>query len=94
MAEYQIVCVQRVAGSGHITHVGIRGLPGVMTVAQVRGSISRGNSFYTVSPTTRGIAGVEPHDVVELNRTIETLRSAADAVYDNNLENLQACRVR
>lgn len=94
MAKYQIVCVDRIAGTGHITHVGVSGLPGVMTVAQVRGSISRGNSFYTVSPTTRAVAGVEPYEAVELNQTIETIRSVADAVPDNNLNSLRACRAR
>lgn len=94
MADYQIVCVERVAGHGHITHVGISGLPGVWTVAQVRGSISRGNAFYTVSPSTREVAGVEPYDVIHLDQTIETIRSGADAVGDNNLDNLRACRIR
>lgn len=94
MAEYQIVCVERAAAHGHITHVGLSGLPGVWTVAQVRGSIARGNAFYTVSPTTRKVAGVEPYDAVHLEQTIETIRSAADAVEDNNLDNLQACRTR
>jgi hypothetical protein len=65
-----------------------------MTVAQVRACIGRGNSFYTVSPTTRAVARVEPYDVTESNQIIETIRSAADAVEDNNLDNLQACRVR
>lgn len=94
MAEYQIVCVDRVAGHGHITHVGISGLPGVWTVDQVRGCIARGNSFYTVSPSTREVAGVESYDVAESGQTIETIRSAPDAVTDNNLDNLQVCRAR
>jgi hypothetical protein len=94
MAEYQIVCVDRVEGHGHITHVGIQGLPGVWTIAQVRGCIARGNSFYTVSPTTRTIAGVEPYDLVQLSQTIESIRSARDAIDDNNLDNMRACRSR
>lgn len=94
MADYQIVCVERVAGHGHITHVGISGLPGVWTVAQVRASISRGNAFYTVSPSTRAVAAVEPYDAIHLDHTIETIRSGSDAVDDNNLDNLQVCRAR
>lgn len=94
MAEYQIVCVERAAGHGHITHVGISGLPGVWTVAQVRGCISRGNAFYTVSPATRAVAGVEPYDAVHQGQTVETIRSAPEAVHDNSLDHLQACRVR
>lgn len=94
MAEYQIVCVERAAGHGHITHVGISGLPGLWTVAQVRGSISRGNAFYTVSQTTREVARVEPYDAIDQGQTIETIRSAPDAVHGNNLDNLKACRVR
>ena len=94
MADYQIVCVDRAGGTGHITHVGVSGLPGVMTVAQIRASIARGNSFFTVSPSTREVAAVEPYDAVELNQTIETIRSAADAVPDNDLDNLGACRAR
>lgn len=94
MAEYQIVCVDRVAGHGHITHVGIQGLPGVWTIAQVRGCIARGNTFFTVSPTTRAVAGVEPYDLVALSQMIETIRSAGDAIDDNKLDNLRACRTR
>ena len=94
MAEYQIVCVDRVAGHGQITHVGIQGLPGVWTVAQVRGCIARGNSFYTESPSTRAVAGVEPYDWADQAQTIETIRSAGDAIDDNNLDNLRACRTR
>lgn len=94
IAAYQIVCVERLAGNGYITHVGIRGLPGIMTVAQVRGSISRGNTFFTVSPSTRAVAEVEPYDVVEHERTIETIRSVADAVRDNDLDQLRGCRAR
>jgi hypothetical protein len=60
----------------------------------VRGCIGRGNSFYTVSPTTRAVAGVEPYDLVQLSKTIETIRSAGDAIDDNNLDGLRACRVR
>jgi hypothetical protein len=92
MAEYQIVCVDRI--DGHITHVGIQGLPGVWTVAQVRGSIGRGNSFYTVSPSTREVAGVEPYDLPHLSQTIETIRSSKDAIADNNLDTMRACRTR
>jgi hypothetical protein len=94
MAEYQIVCVDRAEGHGHITHVGIQGLPGVWTVAQVRGCIARGNSFYTVSPSTRAVAGVEPYDLRDLAPNIETIRSAGDAIDDNNLDALRSCRVR
>lgn len=94
MADYQIVCVDRVAAHGQITHVGISGLPGVWTIAQVRGCIARGNAFYTVSPSTRGVAGVEPYDAVYREQTIETIRSGTDAIHDNNLDSLQACRTR
>ena len=94
MADYQIVCVDRGAPHGHITHVGISGLPGVWTVSQVRGSMSRGNAFYTVSPSARTAASVEPCDVIHLGQTIETIRSGVDAVADNNLDNLQSCRAR
>jgi hypothetical protein len=94
MAEYQIVCVDRIGEHGHITHVGIQGLPGVWTVAQVRGCIDRGNSFYTVSPSTRAVGGVEPYDLLYLAQTIETIRSAGDAIDDNNLDNMRSCRPR
>jgi hypothetical protein len=92
MAEYQIVCVERV--NGHITHVGLKGLPGIWTVAQVRGSIGRGNAFYTVSPSTRAVAGVEPYDLVQLSQKLETIRSAPEAIDDNNLDRLRVCKLR
>lgn len=94
MAEYQIVCVDRAASHRQITHVGLQGLPGLWTVAQVRGSIGRGNSFYTVSPSTRAVAGVEPYDLFQPPRTIETIRSAPGAIDDNDLEHMRACTRR
>jgi Protein of unknown function (DUF3892) len=82
--EYQIICV--VKDRGHIAEVGItndgRTYARKLTVAQVRQSIRDGHHFYTVSPSTGKKAYVEPHD---------TIRSRADAVTDNNLDNLSRC---
>ena len=84
MASYRIVCVEK--GRGGIHAVGTGTDPGKATerwtVAQVRTAIRGGDRFYTQSPSTGKIADVEPFD---------TIRSRADHVTDNNLDNLRAC---
>lgn len=95
MAEYRIVCVQKLASHKHITHVGT----GVSdqadqrwTVGQVREALEDGDVFYTVSPSTNHIALVEAYDAHVDGRVIETIPSDPDAIFDNNLDNLRACR--
>jgi hypothetical protein len=88
MSEYQIVCTDRVEAHEHITHVGLAGMTTRYTVDQVCQSISEGNHFYTVSPSTLRRAGVEPYELEARGRMIRTLRSTPDAVPDNDLDNL------
>lgn len=83
MANYKIICA--VKERGHIAWVGTGSgntYDRKWTVAQVRQAIRQGHVFFTVSPSTGKAALVEPHD---------TIRSKADAVKDNNLDNLPTC---
>ncbi len=89
MADYQITCVTRstrtIAGHHHIVSVGVGGSR--YTVPQIYEFMDSGRRFYSESPSTGRLA------LVDKNRccNIDTLRSRADAIYDNNLDNLRSC---
>jgi|HubBroStandDraft_1064217.scaffolds.fasta_scaffold417225_2 hypothetical protein len=74
------------AGDHHIIAVQIDNIQ-VITVAKVYAWMRRGDDFYTWSPSTGKRAAVEPWRCCG----IDTLRSNADAVTDNNLDDLPAC---
>jgi len=91
MATYQITCADRLDAHEHITHVGINGQHGTWTVDYVRRLISQGSTFFTISPSTHQRAAVLVSDARHVERTVETLTSAPDAIQDNNLDNLRTC---
>jgi hypothetical protein len=84
MSVHRIVCVEKGRGGIHAVGTGTDPAQAAQrwTVAQVRAAIHAGDRFYTESPTTGKKADVEPFD---------TIRSTADHVLDNNLDNLRAC---
>jgi hypothetical protein len=94
--EYQIVCAERLESHEHITHVGTgtdaQTATKRWTVQAVRTALENGDRFYTVSPSTDRVADVRAYDAVVDGRTVETIRSSADAVEDNNLDNIRVCR--
>jgi hypothetical protein len=95
MAEHEIVCVERLEAHEHITHVGTGSddrATARWSVEDVRNAIEDGDMFYTVSPSTEHVAEVEPYDALVKGRIIETIRSTPDAIEDNNLDNMRACR--
>jgi hypothetical protein len=57
-------------------------------VAEARALIARGTQFETVSPSTGKRARILAYDC---QCGVKSLRSAADAVKDNNLDNLRNC---
>jgi hypothetical protein len=91
----RIVCVETEYPHRHINAVGIGDDPNSAdfrwTVEQVRTAIYNGQRFFTKSPSTGRTADVEPYDVNVGGRIIYTIRSAADCVPDNNLDNLRVC---
>jgi hypothetical protein len=95
MASFRVVCTDQTdcSSSGHITGVGTGDDPGAATskwtVAQVWSAMDSGDSFHTISASTGLRAKVEKLDC-PCGRG--SLRSAADAVTDNNLDNLRICR--
>lgn len=95
MAEYRIVCVETEHPHRHITHVGTGSDPNAAnyrwTVTQVRNAIFNGDRFYTVSPSTGTTADVRRDDCRINGCIVKTIRSTADAVTDNNLDNLRVC---
>jgi hypothetical protein len=86
MGNYQITHVRRsslmAGGHQHIVGVEI-----ICAVQQVHAWMRGGGPFCTYSPSTGRWAIAEPWQCCGL----DTLRSPADAVYDNNLENLPPC---
>jgi hypothetical protein len=96
MAAYQIVCVETEHPHRHITRVGTGTDPDSAnkqwTVSEVRAALLDGDRFHTVSPSTGKTADVRADDCRINGCTVETIRSRADAVSDNNLDNLRVCR--
>lgn len=92
MSNYEIRCVTKsaptAAGHEHIIEVGVRGESKPLTVADVYARMRQTDIFVTVSPSSGDIAFVHRDECCG----IATLRSSADAVLDNNLDNLDACR--
>ncbi|MHB1497632.1 MAG: DUF3892 domain-containing protein [Acidimicrobiales bacterium] len=97
MASYKITCTDTLYdtahGHEHITGVGASAgdKTAYWTVQDVRKAIKSGDIFYTVSPGTSKIALVERYTCKVGNREVKTIRSAADATKENNLDNLAAC---
>ena len=97
--EYRVVCTEQsdppAYGHGHILAVGVttdlsKTLADVRKdVATVRREIAYNQaSYHTYSPSTGKWARVLPFDC---SCGIKTIRSSADAVTDNNLDNLRLC---
>ncbi len=92
---YRIVCTEQDTPTyhHHIKGVGTGDFPGFpnlrWSVAEVRQWIASGVRFYTVSPSTRRVANVEPFECACGRQTI---RSTPDAIHDNNLDSLPICR--
>jgi hypothetical protein len=92
MSDFQITCVTKepyTQGHGHIVSVGIGDGQEPVTVEQAYSLLAARHRLYTVSPSTGTVAQVEPCHC----HGVATLRSTADAVHDNNLDNLDSCRV-
>jgi hypothetical protein len=97
MSKYRIVCVKTEHPHRHIVSVGVGDNPRVpaarYTVATVRSMIDKGDAFYTESPSTRKTANVKKDTCGKGSPAcpVLTIRSHADAVTDNNLDNLSTC---
>jgi hypothetical protein len=90
MSSYQITRVRKSAltTAGHQHIIAVEFGRQVRTVAEVYALIRSGKyDFYTLSPSTGRRAAVHAWTCCG----IRTLRSDADAVPDNNLDNLPPC---
>jgi hypothetical protein len=94
MLTERIVCVTTEHPHRHIVSVGVGGHAAspdtTMTVKQVRDALDNGDTVYTASPAGK-VALVRKDTCEEPGCTFETIRSAAAAVTDNNLDNLAVC---
>jgi len=91
----RIVCVTTTHPHRHIVSVGIGSTSGTplitKSVTAVRAAIDAGDSFETSSPSTGKIAKVKKDTCGKDGCAVLTIRSEADAVKDNNLDNLPVC---
>jgi hypothetical protein len=95
MTQYLIDCVTTENPHSHIVSAQVRKWTGTtyedastMTVATVRSKISDGDLFQTYSPIAREFAKVSKDTCHAPGCTVDTVRSEADAVADNNLDNM------
>ncbi len=95
MASYRILCVDTEHAHRHITGVGTGKKADqrtrTWTVKEVRQALEAGDRFYTISPTTGKEADVRADNCNIDGCLIDTIRSKADAVTDNNLDNMPSC---
>lgn len=98
MTTYRIVCTNQEPATeppqhAHIVAVGIGDDPNRatqrLTLAEVIQMIDRGDQFYTQGVQSGKVAKVEKYACQYCRRY--HIRSAADAVKDNNLDNLRIC---
>ena|ERR1700722_12113232 len=93
----RVDCVDKAMEHSHILGVGTKVKDGnsvkitSYTVAEVYEAMENGGVFYTVSPSTNAVALVHPFTCRETDCTAKTLKSASDAVTDNNLDNISPC---
>jgi hypothetical protein len=99
MSKHRIVCTEQEpvyapTTHAHIVAVGTGTNPAKAdarwTLAQVIEAIDRGEVFYTVGPTSGKVALVVVVGCRHCGRRI--IRSAPDAVKDNNLDSLRRCQ--
>jgi hypothetical protein len=92
MADYQIICVDRIdsATPPHHQHIVRVGVPGgeQFGIQEAWAAIDHGHQFHTISPTTRVRAEVKQWTC---EHGVRTLRSSPDAEIDNNLDYLDHC---
>lgn len=95
MSSHRIVCVNTEHPHRHIIKVGTgttaEHYSRTWTVKEVREALKGGDRFYTVSPSTGKEADVKADNCNINGCTVETIRSKADAVTDNNLDNIPSC---
>ena len=87
MPTYKITCATKTHQHRHITKIG--GPSGSWTVTEAGQAIDNGTHFFTQSPSTNKTARVIKFDCPWC--PYKSLTTTADAVWDNNLDNLPNC---
>jgi hypothetical protein len=93
----RIDCVNKAMEHSYVLSVGTKTKDGQttttteFTVGEVYAAIDKGDIFYTVSSSTNAIALVHKYTCKEKDCNVAILKSAADAVTDNNLDNISSC---
>ena len=98
MTQYRIICTNQEPVSqpndrAHIIGVGTgdsSGYSAYWTLNEVITAMNQGHTFYTYGETSGKVALVHKYVCPHCTRT--HIRSAPDAVTDNNLDNLSTCK--
>ena len=99
MTSYRIVCTKQEPTNeppahAHIVAVGTGttsdGYDRKWSLAEILQAMRRGDTFYTIGRRSGKRAQVESYACTLCHRT--HIRSGADRVEDNNLDNLSSCR--
>jgi hypothetical protein len=98
ITEYLITCVNTQRPHHHITSADVQELSGdsyedskTFLVGTIRTKLAAGDRFNTYSPSTDKMADVHSDTCHFAGCKVQTIRSDADAMTDNNLDNL-TCR--
>ena len=95
-SSFRIVCVTTQHPHRHIVDVGTGPDPARAetnrTLTEVRAAIADGDRFYTLSPSTGNKGYVALDECGVRGCAVGTIRSAADADEDNNLDEMRTCR--
>jgi hypothetical protein len=97
MTQYRIICARQESfgephAHPHVIVVGtekVAGYSKLWTITQVYNAMDQGHTFYTLGDKSQKSAAVQKYKCPQCDES--TLRSAGDAVADNNLDNLPLC---
>jgi hypothetical protein len=97
MTQYRIICTRQESFDTphvhpHVVIVGTEKLAGyskLWTITQVYNAMDQGHTFHTLGDKSQKSAAVQKYKCPHCDES--TLRSAPDAVPDNNLDNLPLC---
>ena len=95
MATYLIKCVNMEHSHSHIVSATVQRYRNgkyedrqTMSITTIRRKLEDGDTFETYSQSERKFTDVDPDTCRFPRCTVETIRSRADAVTDNNLDNI------
>jgi hypothetical protein len=98
MAQHRIIGTRQEScdpphAHAHVIIVGTEksaGYSKLWTITQVYNAMDQGDTFFTCGEKSKKTAAVQKHNCPHCE--VKTLRSAPEAIQDNNLDNLPTCQ--